>query len=142
MLGCIGKTSSSMSICAPPVRRESRAEVLEQKRGGPASVSEPGETTMRFMMMVKSDASAESGVMPDKQLLDDMNRFNDEMKKAGVMLAGEGLHASAKGARVRCSKATGKVTVIDGPFSETKELVPGFWLIQAKSKAEAVEWAK
>lgn len=97
---------------------------------------------MRFMMLVKSDASAEAGVMPSPTELADMEKFNDEMTKAGVMLAGEGLHSSAKGARLRCEKATGKVTVIDGPFSEAKELVAGFWLIQAKSKAEAVEWAK
>jgi hypothetical protein len=97
---------------------------------------------MRFMMLVKSDASAESGVMPTPKELADMNEFNDEMTKAGVMLGGEGLHASSKGARLRCNKKTGKVTVIDGPFAESKELVAGYWLIQTKSKAEAVEWAK
>jgi hypothetical protein len=97
---------------------------------------------MRFMMIVKSDETSESGAMPTPKELDDMNRFNDEMTKAGVMLSGEGLHASSKGARLRCEKATGKVTVIDGPFAEAKELVAGFWLIQTKSKAEAVEWAK
>ena len=97
---------------------------------------------MRFMMLVKDDTGSESGVMPTRQELADMEKFNDEMTKAGVMLSGEGLHSSAKGARLRCEKATGKVTVIDGPFTEAKELVGGFWVIQTKSKAEAVEWAK
>lgn len=96
---------------------------------------------MRFMLFVKSDASAEAGVLPTPKELADMGKFNDEMTKAGVMLGGEGLHASSKGARVRCTKATGKVTVIDGPFAEAKELVAGYWLIQTKSKAEALEWA-
>jgi hypothetical protein len=97
---------------------------------------------MQFMLLVKSDASTEAGVMPDDKTLAAMTTFNDEMVKAGVMLAGEGLKASSKGARVRCNKATGKITVLDGPFAETKELVAGYWLIQTKSKAEAVEWAK
>jgi hypothetical protein len=97
---------------------------------------------MRFMLLVKSDASTEAGVMPDEKTLAAMGRFNDEMVKAGVMLAGEGLKPSSKGARLRCTKATRKVTVIDGPFAESKELVAGYWLIQTKSKAEAVDWAK
>jgi hypothetical protein len=97
---------------------------------------------MRFMLLVKSEPAAEAGVVPDPQEIADMNAFNDEMIKANVMLAGEGLHASSKGVRVRCNKATKKVTVLDGPFAEAKELVAGFWIIQAKSKAEAIEWAK
>lgn len=97
---------------------------------------------MRFIAMVKSDASSETGRMPDPKELDDMNRFNDELLKAGVMLTGEGLWESAKGARLRCNKATGKVTVIDGPFTEAKELVAGFWMIRTNTKAEAIEWMK
>ena len=95
---------------------------------------------MRFMMIVKADKDSEAGVLPDEKLLAEMARYNEEMVKAGVMLAGEGLQASAKGARVRF--AGGKSTVVDGPFAETKELVAGFWLIQVKSKAEAIEWAR
>ena len=94
---------------------------------------------MRFMILVKADKNSEAGVLPDKKLLTEMGRFNDELVKAGVMLAGEGLQASSKGVRVKFSK--GKRTVIDGPFSETKELVAGFWLWQVRSKEEAIEWA-
>ena len=95
---------------------------------------------MRFMMLVKADKDSEAGVLPDERLLSEMAKYNEEMVKAGVMLAGEGLQASSKGARVRFSR--GKPTVTDGPFTETKELVGGFWLIQVKSKEEAIEWAK
>ncbi len=95
---------------------------------------------MRFMMIVKADKDSESGVLPDEKVLADMAKYNEEMVKAGVMLAGEGLQASSKGARV--SFTGGKPNVTDGPFAETKELVAGFWLIQVKSKAEAIEWAK
>jgi len=95
---------------------------------------------MRFMVLVKADKNSEAGVLPDKKLLEDMGKFNEELTRAGVMLAGEGLHASSKGARVRFSG--GKKTVIDGPFAETKELVAGFWLWQVKSKEEAIEWLK
>ena len=95
---------------------------------------------MRFMILVKADKNSESGVLPDQKLLAEMGKFNEELVKAGVMLAGEGLHASSKGARVKFSK--GKKTVIDGPFAETKELVAGFWLWQVRSKAEAIEWLK
>ena len=95
---------------------------------------------MRFMVMVKADKNSEAGIMPDRKLLEDMGKYNEELVKAGVMLAGEGLHPSSKGARVRFSGD--KRTVIDGPFSETKELVAGFWLIQVKSKDEAIEWVK
>jgi hypothetical protein len=92
------------------------------------------------MVIVKADKKSEAGVLPTRQELAEMGKFNDELVKAGVMLAGEGLHASSKGARVRFSG--GKQTVIDGPFAETKELVAGFWLWQVKSKAEAIEWIK
>ena len=95
---------------------------------------------MRFMVMVKATADSEAGVMPSEELLAEMGRFNEELVKAGVMLAGEGLHPSSKGARVHFS---GKDrTVIDGPFAETKELVAGFWLWKCASLQEAIEWAK
>jgi hypothetical protein len=95
---------------------------------------------MRFMIIVKADEDSEAGVLPSKELLADMGKYNEELARAGVMLAGEGLHPSSKGARVRFSGS--KRTVIDGPFAETKELIAGFWLIQAKSKEEAIEWVK
>jgi len=95
---------------------------------------------MRFMILVRADKDSEAGVMPSEAYLAEMGRFNEELVKAGVMLAGEGLHPSSRGARVRFS--AGKRTVIDGPFIETKELIAGFWLWQVKSKAEAIEWVK
>ena len=95
---------------------------------------------MRFMVMVKATKDSEAGVMPSEKLLADMGKFNEELVKAGVMLAGEGLHPSSKGARVRFSGS--KRTVIDGPFAETKELVAGFWLWQVRSMEEAIEWVK
>jgi hypothetical protein len=95
---------------------------------------------MRFMVMVKATPSSEAGVMPSEQLLAEMGKFNEELIKAGVMLAGEGLHPSSKGARVKFSGD--KRSVIDGPFAETKELVAGFWLWEVKSLAEAIEWVK
>jgi hypothetical protein len=95
---------------------------------------------MRFMVIVKADKDSEAGVLPDRKMLTEMGEFNEELVKAGVMLAGEGLQASSKGARVRFSGS--KRTVIDGPFAETKELVAGFWLWQVKSQAEAIEWLK
>jgi hypothetical protein len=95
---------------------------------------------MRFMVLVKANKDSEAGVMPSEQLLTEMGKFNEELVKAGVMLAGEGLHPSSKGARVKFSG--GKRSVIDGPFTEAKELVAGFWLWQVKSKEEAIEWLK
>jgi hypothetical protein len=95
---------------------------------------------MRFMVIVKANKDSESGVLPDEKILTEMGKFNEELVKAGVMLAAEGLQASSKGARVKFSK--GKRTVIDGPFTETKELVAGFWLWQVKSREEAIEWLK
>jgi|SRR5205809_3623517 len=95
---------------------------------------------MRFMVIVKADKNSEAGIMPSKQLLTDMGKFNEELANANVMLAGEGLQPTSKGARVKFSG--GKKTVIDGPFAETKELVAGFWLWQCKSLDEAIEWLK
>jgi hypothetical protein len=98
------------------------------------------ENDMRFMVMVRATKDSEAGVMPDEKLLADMGNFNEQLVKAGVMLAGEGLKPSAKGARVRFSGSTR--TVVDGPFAETKELIAGYWLWQCKSLDEAIEWAK
>jgi hypothetical protein len=95
---------------------------------------------MRFMVIVKANKESESGALPDEKILTEMGKFNEELVKAGVMLAGEGLHPSSKGKRIRFDGS--KRTVIDGPFSETKELVAGFWIIQVKSLEEAVEWMK
>jgi hypothetical protein len=131
-----------MSIVVATVRRESRA------RAQPVEIAQPPAptqirrrtTAMRFIMMVKASKDSEAGVLPDEKILAEMGKYNEEMVKAGVMLAGEGLQASSKGARVRFTRR--KPTVTDGPFSEAKELVAGFWLIQVKSKEEAIEWAK
>src|SRR6187401_3562365 len=98
------------------------------------------EKTMRFMVIVKATKDSEAGVMPSEQLLADMGKYNEELAKAGVMVAGEGLHASAKGARVRFSGD--KRTVIDGPFTEAKELIAGYWIWEVGSKEEAIEWVK
>ena len=95
---------------------------------------------MRIMVLVKGDRDTEAGVMPSEQILADMGKFNEELVKAGVMLAGEGLHPSSKGARVKFEGK--KRTVTDGPFAESKELVAGFWLWQVRSKEEAIEWLK
>jgi hypothetical protein len=95
---------------------------------------------MRFMVIVKATKDSEAGKMPDERMLSEMSKFNEELVKAGIMLAGEGLQPSSKGARVRFSGKNR--TVIDGPFSETKELIAGFWLWQVKSKEEAIEWVK
>ncbi len=95
---------------------------------------------MRFMVMVKADENSEAGVMPNEQLLREMGEYNEEMVKAGVMLAGEGLHPSSKGARVKFSG--NERSVVDGPFAEAKELIAGYWLIQVKSLDEAIEWVK
>ena len=95
---------------------------------------------MRFMVIVKADKNSEAGVMPSREILTAMGKFNEELVKAGVMLAGEGLHPTSKGKRVRFSG--GKHTIIDGPFTESKELIAGFWLWQVRSMEEAVEWLK
>src|SRR5437016_991910 len=99
-----------------------------------------GDITMRVMVIVKANEESEAGVMPSEELLTDMMKFNEELVKAGVMLAGEGLHPSSKGKRVRFSGKSRIVT--DGPFAETKELIAGFWLWQGKSMDEALEWVK
>jgi hypothetical protein len=113
-----------VSISIPVVRRLSRKEIYD----------------MRFMVLVRADKSTEAGILPSEKLLGDMMKFNEELVKAGVMLAGDGLQPSSKGARVRFSG--NKRTVIDGPFSETKELIAGYWIWQVKSKEEAIEWVK
>jgi hypothetical protein len=107
--------------------------------GSPADKPK-GDITMRFIVMVKATKDSEAGVLPDRKLLAEMGKFNEELVKAGIMLAGEGLHPTSTGARVRFSG--NKRTVIDGPFTETKELIAGFWLWQVKSKDEAIEWIK
>ena len=95
---------------------------------------------MRFMVMVKANRNTEAGVLPSQELLAEMGKYNEELVKAGVLLAGEGLQPSSKGARVKFSGS--QRTVVDGPFAETKELVAGFWLFQVRSKEEAIEWVK
>ena len=95
---------------------------------------------MRFMVIVKATKNSEAGMLPSEELLAAMGRFNEELVKAGVMLAGEGLHPSSRGKRVKFS--SGRKTVVDGPFAETKELIAGFWMWQCNSMAEAVEWVK
>jgi hypothetical protein len=96
---------------------------------------------MRFMVMVRATKSSEAGNLPDEKLLAEMGRFNEELVKAGVMLSGDGLQASSKGARIKFSRDN-KRSVVDGPFAETKELIAGFWVWQLKSREEAIEWAK
>jgi hypothetical protein len=125
------KKRAGVSIWRFPVRRIGET-------GSPTT--HKGETTMRFMVIVKADKSSEAGALPDEKLLAAMGKYNEELAKAGVLLAGEGLHPSSKGARVRFSGS--QRTVIDGPFSESKELVAGFWLFQVRSKEEAIEWVK
>jgi len=95
---------------------------------------------MRFMILVKADKNTEAGVLPDERLLTEMGKYNEELVKAGVMLAGEGLHPTSRGARVKFSGT--KRTVIGGPFTDSKDLIAGFWLIQVKSREEAIEWVK
>jgi len=96
---------------------------------------------MRFMVIVKANSDSEAGVMPSTELLTAMGNYNEELVKAGVMVAGEGLHPSSRGARVRFD-TEGRTTVLDGPFTETKELIAGFWILQVSSKEEAIEWVR
>ena len=96
---------------------------------------------MRFMVIVKANKESESGALPDEKVLAAMGKFNEELVRSGVMLGGEGLHPSAKGVRISFGEG-GKKTVIDGPFSETKELVAGYWLLQTKTREECIEWIK
>jgi len=109
-------------------------------RSGDRLRREKEDLTMRFIAMVKGNKLSESGAMPDPKLLEAMQKYNEELAKAGVMLAGEGLRPTSEGARVQFSG--GKRTVVDGPFTESKELIAGFWILQAKSRAEAIEWIK
>src|SRR5882757_4171525 len=125
-----------MSICAGAVRRLCRAEPRAHNPG-PAN-NQTRRTTMRFMVMVKATAESEAGVMPSEELLTAMGNYNEELVKAGIMLAGEGLHPSSKGVRVRFSGSNR--LVIDGPFVETNELVAGYWLWNVKSMQDAIEW--
>src|ERR1700761_1907640 len=130
-----------MSNRPHPVRRVSRERIKSGIIRKPRSTSIPnGEITMRFMVMVRASKDSEAGVPPDEKLLADMGKYNEELVKAGIMLAGEGLQPSSKGARVKFSGS--KRTVIDGPFAETKELIAGFWMWKCKSLAEAIDWAK
>jgi hypothetical protein len=119
---------------------EARIEPVNYVRRPRFDLITKGEMTMRFMVIIKANKDSEAGVMPSEELLTEMGKYNEELVKAGVMLAGEGLHPSSKGARVRFSG--NKRTVIDGPFPETKELIAGFWLWEVKSKEEAIEWIK
>src|SRR5437016_8119414 len=114
-------------------------QLSPKRRGGRNNISK-GDTRMRLMVIVKANKDSEAGAVPSEKMLTEMGKFNEELVKAGVMLAGEGLHSSSKGARVKFSG--GKTTVIDGPFAETKELVAGYWMWQVKSKEEAIEWLK
>jgi hypothetical protein len=123
-----------MSISANPVRRS------DEGAKGSHPDNPIRRSDMRVMVIVKATTDSESGVMPSTELLAEMGRYNEELVKAGVMLAGEGLHPSSKGARVRFSGKTR--TVVDGPFAETKELIAGFWLWQVSSMDEAIEWAR
>src|SRR4051812_44521527 len=122
-----------MSILTAVVRRGGRARDEPGQPPGPTT-RETQERPMRFMILLKADKNTEAGVLPDEKLLSAMGKFNEELVKAGIMLAGEGLHPSSKGARVRFSGS--KRTVMDGPFAETKELIAGFWIWQVKSKEE------
>src|SRR6516162_9103728 len=130
-----------MSISLPSDRRRVRG--WETRPGGrelPAPTRTRRRHMMRFMVIVRATKDSESGALPDMKILTEMGKFNEELAKAGVLLAAEGLQASSKGARVRFSGM--KRSVIDGPFTETKELIAGFWLWQVKNLAEAIEWVK
>jgi hypothetical protein len=134
------KQSAALSIRRIAVRRQ------EEGRGGTRTV--PGdpaqhpdeEATMRFMVIVKATKESEAGTLPDEKILTAMGKYNEELARAGVLLAGEGLHPSSRGARVKFSGS--KRTVVDGPFAQAEALVAGFWLFQVKSKEECIEWVK
>src|SRR5262245_26210237 len=117
-----------------------RCRLRDNSTSGQFSDENRGENTMRFMVIVKASKDSEAGILPSTELLTAMGKFNEELTKAGVMLAGEGLQASSKGARVRFSGSNR--TVIDGPFPETKELIAGYWMWRCKSLPEAIEWVK
>jgi hypothetical protein len=134
-----------VSILPAPVRRVGRArvepvEIIPKTAASPGqNPNQEGDTTMRFMMLVKASEDSESGALPSTEQLAEMGKYNEELVKAGVLLAAEGLQASSKGVRV--TFAGKQSTVTDGPFTETKELIAGFWLIQVKTRDEAIEWA-
>src|SRR5207302_5525471 len=139
----LGRWVSYVSISGALVRRSNRARVRawSGSPGGPAPSSQlKGDLTMRVMVLVKANEESEAGVMPSEQNLAAMGKYNEELARAGVMLAAEGLHPSSKGKRVRFSGD--QQTVLDGPFAETKELIAGYWLWQVRSIEEAVEWLK
>jgi hypothetical protein len=146
--GDAGRESDPLSICSAAARLSpdtaeefgSLNQPVERAILDCQINTHTGATTMRFIVMVKATKDSEAGVMPSEELLTAMMKYNEELVKAGIMLAGEGLHPSSKGARVRFSGD--KRMVIDGPFAETKELVAGFWLWQCKSKEEAIAWLK
>ena len=133
------KRASRVSISLRLVRRRSRMEALAVIVDRSIFTHER-KTTMRVMVIVKATKDSEAGVMPSEELLTEMGKFNEELVKAGVLLAGDGLHPSSRGKRVRFSG--GKKSVVDGPFAETKELVAGYWIWQVKSMDEAVEWVR
>jgi hypothetical protein len=126
-----------MSILEFAIRRSSEAGDLAP----PAAETLSGEMTMRFMMIVKASKDSEAGKMPSEELIAEMGRYNEQLAKAGILLDAAGLQASSKGARVKFSP-DGKKTLVDGPFTESKELIAGYWIIQVKSPEEAREWAK
>jgi hypothetical protein len=130
-----------VSILRVRVRRMSESGVGAWRKPAPESKkSELKEMPMRFLILMPANKDSEAGVLPDETLLTEMGKFNEELVKAGVMLAGEGLHPTSKGARVKFSGS--KRTVVDGPFTESKELIAGFWVWQVRSKEEAIEWVK
>src|SRR5262249_45072182 len=116
------------------------AHNFHKQNSSSSNQNSKGVLAMRFMVLVKATKDSEAGVLPDPRLLLEMGKYNEELVKAGVMLTGEGLQSSSKGARVKFSG--GSATVTDGPFPETRELVAGFWIFQVKSKQEAIDWAK
>src|SRR5262249_45967442 len=125
---------------ASPVRIQVSIFVSAKRLAYVRAFNQEGDITMRFMVIVKASPESEAGVLPDQKILAAMGKYNEELVKAGVMLAGEGLHASSKGARVKFSGD--KRIVTDGPFAETKELIAGFWIWKVSSKQEAIDWLK
>jgi hypothetical protein len=128
------KIGSSVSISPPVVRRS------YEPKGGAKPALQKKENQMRVMVIVKATKNSEAGVMPSEKLMTDMGNYNEELVKAGIMLAGDGLHPSVKGKRIKFSGS--QRTIVDGPFAETKELIAGYWLWQVRSMEEAVEWAR
>jgi hypothetical protein len=133
-LAGIEKIGKTVSISPALVRRQGKSQ------GEHPGIHPEGDTAMKVMVLIKADKNSESGALPSTELLTAMGKYNEELVKAGVMLAGEGLLPSSKGARVKFSG--NQRTVIDGPFTETKELIAGFWMWQVKSMEEAIEWVK